>query len=136
MTQARQFLGWLPDQQPCTIEIELDADQRRLWVRLGPVARFWVAIDVDALDMLMETLILGQACAVPCHGENGRWLLNAGPYTEPGTPPLWERTESMAGKPMLLALDFIAESIAVAFDPAVVTEMVEYLRRCGLSMLP
>jgi hypothetical protein len=111
-----EFVGALPDQQPCMSQFELDADGRRLWVRLASSPRFTVTIDADAVWMLTDTLAAGAGCAVPClHPVRGRWLLNASPNR--------------------LALDFLDDVIEITFTPTVVTRMVAHLRCCEASML-
>ena len=40
-----EFAGASPDRQTCISQFELDADGRRLWVRLASSARFSVTIE-------------------------------------------------------------------------------------------
>jgi hypothetical protein len=111
------FAGCRVGGDRCTTEIELDAERRWLWVRLASMARFSVALDVDAVDILAETLTDGSVCAVPCqHKDRGRWLLCAS-------------TER-------LSLDCPDDRIEIVFTPAVITHLVDHIRRCQAAMLP
>lgn len=139
LRSLRRYVGYLPDRQRCTSQVELDAEHRRLWVRLASVTRFSVSLDAEAVGMLIETLEQGTVCAVPCRREDRvRWLLGAGPPTEPGMLPLFERAANIdyAGGPMRLSLDYPDERIEIVFTPAVVTGLVEHLQLCVDVMVP
>lgn len=140
LSTCRLFTGYLPGYRTCTTQVELGASHRRLWVHLASVARFSVALVVDAVDVLTATLDSDGVCAVPCwHDRGGQVLLGVHPHTEPGVVPYSEREfgTQFTGGPMGVYLHLgpaESERLEIAFTRAVTKSLVEHLRSCRDSM--
>ncbi len=139
LSTCRRFTGYLADRSICTSLVELDEAHRRLWIRLASVARFSVALDPAATDILVETLTSTGACALRCEHARGQRLLGANPNCVPTVIPYSERTLSTPphGWPMRLYLhlgDAAEDRIDVTFTRPATLALVEHLQRCRSSM--
>jgi hypothetical protein len=120
--------------------VELDEAHRRLWIRLASVSRFSVALDRDAVDVLIETLQSTGACALRCEHARGQRLLGANPNYEPTVIPHSERMLSAPphGHPMRLYLhpgDQADDQIDVTFTRPATLALIDHLHNCR-SVMP
>ena len=139
LSTCRRFTGYLADRSICTSLVELDEAHRQLWIRLASVARFSVALDKAAVDVLIETLDSAAACALRCEHAHGQRLLGANPNCAPTVIPQSERTLSTPphGRPMRMYLhlgDGADDRIDVTFTRPATSALVDHLRACRAAM--
>lgn len=140
LSTCRRFTGYLADRSICTSQVELDEAHRRLWIRLASVARFSVALDSGATDVLVETLTSAGACALRCEHALGQRLLGANPNCAPTAIPCSERTLSASpdGVPMRLYLhlgDSARDRIDVTFTRPATLALIDHLQTCRAAMV-
>ncbi|APU17701.1 MULTISPECIES: hypothetical protein [Actinoalloteichus] len=98
---------------PCTNQVELSEDRRRLYLRLASTARFAVTLDWRGVFSLIEALETDTTLGVPCvHEEHGPIALLVEVYK----------------RKMALSLTVEDSPITVVFDSRELAELVDHLR--------
>jgi hypothetical protein len=115
----RLVRGRDPLMGPCTSQLELSDDHRRLVLRLASTLRFSVSLDARAVSGVLASLDEARPCTVEVgHAEYGPRRLSVEPYE---------------GR-MSLYLALPREDIRVAFDRTSLVELIAYLEE-GVAQL-